>query len=58
MLLFGMINWMFTWLKPGGALSHAAMAPVVVDMFLGGLGAVQVPRPSTKSIKSKKETVA
>ncbi len=56
MLLFGMINWMFTWLKPGGALSHAAMAPVVVDLFLGGLGAVQVPR--SRSVKTKKETVA
>jgi AcrR family transcriptional regulator len=43
MLLFGMINWMFTWLKPGGPHSHQAMAPVVVDLFLGGLGAVQVP---------------
>jgi AcrR family transcriptional regulator len=56
MLLFGMINWMFTWLKPGGALSHAAMAPVVVDLFLGGLGAVQVPR--SRIVKTKKETVA
>lgn len=56
MLLFGMINWMFTWLKPGGALSHAAMAPVVVDLFLGGLGAVQVP--VSRLGKTKKETVA
>jgi len=56
MLLFGMINWMFTWLKPGGALSHAAMAPVVVDLFLGGLGAVQVP--ISRLGKTKKETVA
>ena len=56
MLLFGMINWMFTWLKPGGALSHAAMAPVVVDLFLGGLGAVRVPRSILMT--SKKETVA
>ena len=56
MLLFGMINWMFTWLKPGGALSHAAMAPVVVDLFLGGLGAVRVPR--SRTVKTKKETVA
>jgi len=43
MLLFGMINWMFTWLKPGGTLDHAAMAPIVTDLFLGGLHAVQVP---------------
>ena len=43
MLLFGMINWMFTWLQPDGALSHADMAPVVADLFLGGLAAVRLP---------------
>ena len=43
MLLFGMINWMFTWLKPDGALSHAQMAPVVADLFFGGLAAVRKP---------------
>jgi TetR/AcrR family transcriptional regulator len=42
MLLFGMINWMFTWLKPGGAVDHAAMAPVVEQLFLGGLPAVRL----------------
>jgi AcrR family transcriptional regulator len=41
MLLFGMMNWMFTWLQPDGKLSHADMAPVVADLFLGGLGAVR-----------------
>ncbi len=49
MLLFGMINWMFTWLKPGGPLTHEQMAPVVADLFFGGLGAVRkpaAPRPS------------
>jgi len=44
MLLFGMINWMFTWLRPDGALGHDQMAPIVADLFLGGLGAVQTPR--------------
>jgi TetR/AcrR family transcriptional regulator len=43
MLLFGMINWMFTWLKPGGAISHAEMAPIVADLFFGGLAAVRLP---------------
>jgi len=43
MLLFGMMNWMFTWLRPGGALSHADMTPIVVDLFCGGLAAVQAP---------------
>jgi AcrR family transcriptional regulator len=44
MLLFGMINWMFTWLKPDGTLDHAEIAPIVADLFLGGLPAVQQPR--------------
>ena len=44
MLLFGMINWMFTWLKPDGTLAHADIAPIVADLFLGGLPAVKSPR--------------
>ena len=45
MLLFGMMNWMFTWLQPGGRLTHALIAPVVADLFLGGLTAVRVAEP-------------
>ena len=44
MLLFGMINWMFTWLRPDGGLTHEQMAPLVADLFFGGLGAVRTPR--------------
>ncbi|MCC7006549.1 MAG: TetR family transcriptional regulator [Ottowia sp.] len=40
MLLFGMINWMFTWLKPNRALTYQTMAPLVADFFLGGLHAL------------------
>lgn len=43
MLLLGMINWTFTWLKPGGALTHEALAPMVADLFFGGLRAVAKP---------------
>lgn len=43
MLLFGMINWMFTWMKPAGAMTHQAMAPIVADLFLGGILAIKVP---------------
>jgi hypothetical protein len=43
MLLFGMINWMFTWMRPDGALTHEAMTPVVTDLFFGGLHAVAAP---------------
>jgi AcrR family transcriptional regulator len=43
MLLFGMMNWMFTWLQPKGELSHGDLAPVVADLFFGGIGAVRAP---------------
>ncbi|WP_194726620.1 TetR/AcrR family transcriptional regulator [Noviherbaspirillum malthae] len=49
MLLFGMINWMFTWLKPDGTLNHAAMAPIVADLFFGGIPAVRMPATETPS---------
>ncbi|RJF95982.1 TetR/AcrR family transcriptional regulator [Noviherbaspirillum saxi] len=43
MLLFGMINWMFTWLKPDGTLTYESMATIVADLFFGGLPAVRLP---------------
>ena len=43
MLLFGMVNWMFTWMKPEGELDYAAMGPIVADLFLGGIGEVKAP---------------
>jgi AcrR family transcriptional regulator len=52
MLLFGMINWMFTWMKPGGPLDHAAIAPIVADLFLGGVGAVKLP-PAAAAASAK-----
>ncbi|HTN65817.1 MAG TPA: TetR/AcrR family transcriptional regulator [Burkholderiaceae bacterium] len=49
MLLFGMINWMFTWLKPDGELTYEAMAPVVADLFFGGIPAVSLSPRSEPS---------
>jgi hypothetical protein len=37
MMLFGMINWTFTWLRPGGAMSYAAFAEEVIAMLERGL---------------------
>ena len=48
MLLFGMINWMFTWLRPDGSLNHEQMAPLVADLFFGGLAAVRKPRSQAR----------
>jgi AcrR family transcriptional regulator len=50
MLLFGMVNWMFTWMKPQGRLAYEDMAPVVTDLFLGGLQAVQAPLRTTTEV--------
>lgn len=39
MMLFGMINWTFTWLRPGGALSYPQFAQEVIAMLEKGLAA-------------------
>ena len=44
MILFGMINWTFTWFKDRGPLTYAEMAPVVADLFLGGVARVRAPK--------------
>jgi AcrR family transcriptional regulator len=54
MLLFGMINWMFTWLKPEGELDYETMAPVVADLFFGGIPAVTIPVKSRVKKAGKK----
>ncbi len=36
MLLFGMLNWMFTWMKPGEHMSYLQMSEVVAAVFLNG----------------------
>jgi TetR/AcrR family transcriptional regulator len=46
MLLFGMMNWTFTWLRPEGALSHESLAPWVVQLFAGGLASLPEARVS------------
>lgn len=55
MLLFGMMNWMFTWLQPGGKLTHVAMAPIVADLFFGGLKSVQIAASTVPSPVVKPE---
>ncbi len=41
MLLFGMINWLFTWMHTDGALDYDQMALIVADLFVSGIAAVQ-----------------
>ncbi|KVO08452.1 TetR/AcrR family transcriptional regulator [Burkholderia ubonensis] len=37
MMVFGMINWTFTWLKPGGRLAYRDFAEQVIDMIERGM---------------------
>jgi AcrR family transcriptional regulator len=37
MILFGMINWTFTWLRPDGPLAYQDMAKIVTEIFLRGV---------------------
>ena len=37
MMLFGMINWPFTWLRPGGPISYVAFADEVIALLEKGL---------------------
>jgi len=37
MILFGMINWTFTWLRADGSFTYRDMAPVVTAIFLNGV---------------------
>ena len=48
MMLFGMINWTFTWLRPQGAMSYAAFADEVIALLERGLAA-PFPNLSTKT---------
>jgi len=59
MLLFGMLNWMFTWLRPNGDLNHAAIAPLVCDLFFYGLSGVRLPvaaPPARKNTPRKRNS--
>jgi hypothetical protein len=58
MLLFGMINWTFTWMKPDGALSHGSLAPIVAQLFFGGLPAVKLPAATARKRRARGAAVA
>jgi TetR/AcrR family transcriptional regulator len=47
MLLFGMINWMFTWLRPDGSITHERMGEMVAALFFGGIQAVKAESSCT-----------
>jgi hypothetical protein len=48
MLLFGMLNWMFTGSSPTGVSITFAIAPIVRSLFLDGLHGLEIPGPKRK----------
>jgi TetR/AcrR family transcriptional regulator len=46
MLVFGMMNWTFTWWRSDGAVDSSALAAMVQQLLTGGLPAVQAARGS------------
>jgi AcrR family transcriptional regulator len=40
MMLFGMMNWTFAWLKPGKGISYAQYADLVTEVFAAGVAAL------------------
>ena len=40
MMLFGMMNWTFTWLKPDKGVSYAEFAEMVAEVFAAGVAAL------------------
>jgi AcrR family transcriptional regulator len=54
MTLFGMMNWTFTWLRPDGPVAHAELAPVIADLFLGGVRRLH----ATGSTRTRARTLA
>ena len=45
MLLFGMINWLFTWFRADGSLSYPEIAELVTRFVAGGLREIAQPKP-------------
>ncbi|WP_369645922.1 TetR/AcrR family transcriptional regulator [Variovorax sp. V118] len=58
MLMFGMINWMVTWMKPEGALSHPDVASMVVDLFLGGVARVEAEQMKVRRSETPSKQAA
>jgi TetR/AcrR family transcriptional regulator len=58
MLLFGMLNWMFTWLRPNGPLTHATVTPLVLNLFFEGVRNMPVPVLATKPTRAARSAPA
>jgi AcrR family transcriptional regulator len=58
MLLFGMLNWLFTWLRPNGQLTHASIAPIVCALIFKGLDGVTAVPLAKKAARKRAQATA
>ncbi len=56
MLLFGMINWLFTWFKPRQGLDYEQLAPMVADLFLHGMLDMGLPAPAAGAAAPRRDS--
>jgi AcrR family transcriptional regulator len=52
MMLFGMMNWTFAWLKPGKGISYAQYAELVTEVFAAGVAALSRKRAPQGAVAS------
>jgi len=53
MILFGMMNWTFTWFSPRGPLRYQDLAPIVADLFIGGLGRLRAEQATSAATRRR-----
>ncbi|MBS0343111.1 MAG: TetR family transcriptional regulator [Proteobacteria bacterium] len=54
MLLFGMLNWMFTWFRADGPFDYEQMAPIATQLFLNGVMGIEVKKRPYKRADSRR----
>ncbi|MCR6475987.1 TetR/AcrR family transcriptional regulator [Variovorax sp. ZS18.2.2] len=57
MFLFGMLNWMFTWFRPGGRFTYEEMVPIATQLFVNGISGLEVtPKKTTRGKRPGKSS--
>jgi AcrR family transcriptional regulator len=57
MILFGMINWTYTWLRPDGPLSYTDMGPLVTRILLNGVSGLAESGPENWAVSPARVSV-
>ncbi len=58
MILFGMINWTFTWLREDGPLTYRELAPIIATLFLQGVRGLPRAPASARTVARRPRRAA